>query len=60
MEKNLEDKRKCLSPYLDFNGVDVVAKEVFKRKILLFGDLSKGLSPFCLALFHFLSDTTNI
>ena len=22
-------------PYLDFNGVDVVAKEVFKRKILL-------------------------
>jgi hypothetical protein len=32
---------------------------VADTKLQIFGDLSKGLSPFCLALFHFLSDTTN-
>jgi hypothetical protein len=31
---------------------------VADTKLQIFGDLSKGLSPFCLALFHFLSDTT--
>ena len=34
-------------PYLDFNGVDVVAKEVFKRKILL-QFLEKALSLLCI------------